>query len=288
MICESIKEEMAAQALRFSPRRPGAVTAACVSAAAAQLRFAKYVCLSADVLDANAFHSKSVLSALSSEPILAKQVSEVESAPLLSVTVDSKVSVPLIKTAINVHAKQSTPNKIQSLESLVQVVPATEKQSELIVYTVTPFAKALASKSLGCKTIYRAFKLGTPGHIAIALWNTETDWLEVFDPSGISTDTVLQQKLVEQLWPSELTRPKVSYVNTISLQTDPHDKFCATWIYIYLDLRVIQQKTVKQTLAFLHSLNLNQRFTMAASYWDTLIKSGGRSVAKPLLVYRVG
>ena len=189
--------------------------------------------------------------------------------------------MPLIKTAINVHAKQSTPNKIQSLQPLIQVVPTTEKQSELIVYTSTPFAKALASKSLGCKTIYRAFKLGTPGHIAIALWNTETDWLEVFDPSGISTDTVLQQKLVEQLWPSELTRPKVAYVNTISLQTDPHDKFCATWIYIYLDLRVIQQKTAKQTLAF-SSFTLSERtLTLAATYWDTLIKSGGRAVAKP-------
>lgn len=290
------------QPIRFSARRPGSLIARCVSAAAAQLQFAGKICMSADAVDASAFAPQSLapsvfrsdakLASQSKSPApanaalaattnaaLSAQIAAVEASPVLKLK-DSKLGPSeygQIKKAMQLHALESTPNKVQSINPTMQIIPFPQKQPELIVYTVTPFAQTLANRSVGCKSIYRAFKLATPGHIAIALWNTEIDHLEIFDSSGIGTHTVLQQKLVEQLWPNPKSRPATHYVNQFSLQNTAYDMFCQTWIYIYLDLRVLRGKSPTQVVAFLHSLSPEKRFAYTTNYFDLIIKSGGHA-----------
>lgn len=141
---------------------------------------------------------------------------------------------------------------------------------------------------------YCAFRISTPGHVSIALWNIPKKICEMFDPSGSTLGSVqatIQLKALEWFFQStsnywQSTLPSLVLVNPYNLQstkmgilpdpkTNPGDNFCQTWIYIYLDMRVNKQMTAKQvidTLALMPSL---QRFTYVHNYWNKLIRSGG-------------
>jgi hypothetical protein len=126
------------------------------------------------------------------------------------------------------------------------------------------------------KEPFRAFKLSTSAHVAIALWDMSDGALEVFDASGSDPEskrTIFQQSLLRTLF-SKHPGPKptrVKFVNTEQLQ-EREAMYCQTWIYWYLYERAINQKSAAQTLQLAQKLHPQQRADMIRSFWHFLLK----------------
>ena len=105
-----------------------------------------------------------------------------------------------------------------------------------------------------------AFKIDKPGHVSVALWVLKTNTLEIFDPSGKTSDAPVQWDLLYMLFKDTLKKMRVVYVNKDYLQQE--DKMCQTWIYYYLYQRALVGEPPHRIVEYLHKVHPKQRFQL--------------------------
>jgi hypothetical protein len=251
----------ALQPMRFSTRRSGDLLPFCISSVAAANVLNGYVCMTTDTIDAD-------VAAINLTHVA--QAAIAKGKDLASAREDMLEGLE--------RAGEANAKKYGTSEYGVSAWLSTD-MTQGMVWLISNTAQAMTDAKQGCNAQFRAFKLGTPGHVAIALWNVPWGIIEVFDPSGSSSsnvDTARQERLLKLLWGS-VPLPKIVFVNDRNLQ-DKADKFCQTWIFYYADQRARLKRPAQEIIGRLHKLSADQRFELIATYWHTLIRSGGKIV----------
>lgn len=141
-------------------------------------------------------------------------------------------------------------------------------------FSVNPGAYALVQGTLepDCKKKrFRAFKLGSPYHVAVALWDVPNKTIEVFDASGINSKSYQDFSLLE-LFRNSLKDLTIKFVNDQFLQQE--DQHCQTWIYYYVYQRALANREVNDIVGELQKMTPTQRFYLINQFWHYLVRSG--------------
>lgn len=239
------------QPSRFSSRRSAELLPLCVSAANAAEYFKNYVCMTTNGWDADFTEkSASVTSATVSEKDILAEVNK-----LLKVSEDDEkyisggIQYGIVRTSSKTYG----------------------------IFTVSNAGLELANNKFVCPINFRAFKLSTPGHISIALWDILKNTVEVFDASGEDeTQEMMQRAMLDKLFSATDPKPDFFWVNETNLQVKKsgadNDEFCQTWIYLYLYCRTVQKKPWTTTIYEFEELTPNERFQKVARFWHWLMR----------------
>jgi hypothetical protein len=115
--------------------------------------------------------------------------------------------------------------------------------------------------------------------MAIGLWDTKKNSIEVFDASGETQHTPQQSMMIDGLFKTaNLKPPSVTFVNKISLQDDKYDKFCQTYTYYFVYQRALADEPAHRIVASLHAMSADERFHLMHNVFTTLLRQGGRSL----------
>jgi hypothetical protein len=123
-----------------------------------------------------------------------------------------------------------------------------------------------------CSHRYRVFKLRSPDHITITIWDTKMDTMEMFDPSG-NVEFSMRQMIVRLFKQAGRQLPTLRFVNEKYLQQE--DEYCQTYIYYYLHERLLAEEPSWRVVTALQSMTPMQRFELMNSFWHGLLRSGG-------------
>lgn len=228
---------MAKQPTRFSGRKPGYPMQLCLTSVAAARLFSDSICMSSNAVDMNWVEDET--------PKIAQWRNEANLFHISPFSTANATFAPLTEK----------PRSTFITEAAVKI-----RTGEFCQDRKQPF---------------RAWKIGTNRHVAVALWDPESKIVEVFDPAGSARDnkiTIIQEKLIRSLFTNHPGPPfdKMIFTNRYNLQELPSDRFCQTWIYWYLYERIIRKKSIKETLESAHKLHPELRQTMIASFWHFL------------------
>lgn len=120
-------------------------------------------------------------------------------------------------------------------------IKAIERDSQGNMYELF-FTQGNVFENLSaCKSHhYIIIKICVPGHVSLALWDTISKEIELFDSGGMHSMiqlTVLALRQAISMLDLGDTLKDIRIVNQKYLQVLPEDTYCQTWIYFYLYLR---------------------------------------------------
>jgi hypothetical protein len=120
---------------------------------------------------------------------------------------------------------------------------------------------------------WRILTIGTPGHVAVALWQPKERYAEVFDSSGEHEDTIHQKHILEDVLPGGT---RIHFVNDQFLQQE--DVYCQTWIWYYALNRLLPSEsktryasTAKAIVRRLQLMSPKERFHEIQTFWTKLL-----------------
>lgn len=111
----------------------------------------------------------------------------------------------------------------------------------------------------------RIFRIFMPGHIAIALWNSDNNTIEYFDSSGETYVTQFIMKLLKKLFPAA----EIYDVNSTGLQEE--DTACQTWIWYYTWQRLVMKRSSRAIVRELKELSSKERLTLIQGFLHNLL-----------------
>lgn len=215
------------------PREPGKWKKFCILSASAAELFSQYVCMTSNSLDivAQFIHPDEE----SIHKILEEEYTQGSSFRVL------------VSGTIN-----QTDNKGYQSE-----VPIT-------ISITSSTVEMLNSKECRGKP-YIALKLGSPGHVALALYDAHHNIIEIFDSSGSSSNTIWSA-MIKQVFPNKIN---IVFVNDQFLQKE--DKYCQTYIYWYVYQRVLVGEPRYRVVQELQRMSPGERFMLMNQFWNFLI-----------------
>ena len=131
------------------------------------------------------------------------------------------------------------------------------------------YVRPVAERLFACDALWRVITVGTPGHIAIVLWNTARHTAELFDSGGIYDDETHKMVIMtlRQLLPADV---RIDTVNTEYLQGE--DSNCQTWIWYFVYHRVALGERASVIVHRLKVMTAMQRFHEINRFWHYLLK----------------
>jgi hypothetical protein len=240
-------ETMGKQPTRFSGRRADFPMQNCLTSVAAARLFFPLVCMSSNAVDLSLLKGGET-------PTMTQWKNEAV------LTIGAPFSIP----NVDIFNSKSTPFSMFFTDAAIRI-------------RTGQFCQISASAADGKTTQprWRAFKLATTGHVAIALWDLSDGILEVFDSGGSAHDNVhtqQQEQLIRHLFTKYPGPPfsKLRFTNFSSLQTDASDRFCQTWIYWYLYERVINKHLPEDVIQLAKKLTKEERLNTITNFWHFL------------------
>lgn len=243
---QSMGQKFISQPLRFSSRRVGDPVPVCVTSAAAAEMFAPQVCMTSDGIDTEARFVELALPYNYSE---------------------------LINKSLGSMAKET-----EFFNRGSQFTHHTQNDGAVII-SISEAAQQLTSEKgmdETCKSKpFRAFKLGTPGHVSLALLDVEQSVVEIFDVGAGAKSSVLHLKVIQQLFKPYPYSIRINILNDTFLQKE--DQHCQTWIYYFIWKRIVGDSSGSKIVEELQGMTAMERFQLINEFWHFLVRSGGKT-----------
>lgn len=118
---------------------------------------------------------------------------------------------------------------------------------------------------------YIAFRFGSPGHIAILLWDLTANVAEFFDPSSTTNTKDTYPWLT--FFRTVRHPPRFKNVNAFNQfqSENEDDKYCQTYIYYYLYERVIHQQTPDAIMTYLKTIGAKNRIALMRQFAEFML-----------------